>query len=555
MACPHTPVDQTSNSIHHRRGNQRANTRTAVDEEYSDLPALAGLWNSALSAVRLPPEILVEIIFCTRRSDDQPTRLYREKWPRFRLVCCHWNEVVCSTPLLWRDIHVFRTSSWLSISLLRSQGALVDLTFHDNRFPLEALAHVLSPHLNHTRSINLQDTIGPPWISQLQRLFAHPMDALETLELCPSVRGQGLVNLSALNVQHPKIHTLVFSGVVVPLNLCTITNLRILKIRGCHSSLAPNQLLDVLRSNPRLQSLELAGFLNALGGNWVPHSTLSSHPPVLLTALNELSLSRHLCDVTAAFLTYLRLPASATIWIEGVLGAAMLGSDPTGALSSLVPPASILGEVFSVHPQVDSAVVQVKENACNAYRAFGANVTAGRYPDLSLSLSVVTPLLHWSRALPMSVRGLLDIFGGCALTSLQICGDLDPLKTSHWASVLRAFPTLEDIRIFGEGYTIGLWHALGPPPSEAHSSRGTHARGVLGRKLRTIGYDDGIEVSDKFLDTLVDTLTWRAERGARLRSLRLIIRPDPEIVARATVDRCRTALEALVDQLSFITDR
>lgn len=187
-----------------RISNQRAAItaqRAILDKQDS---ALASLWNTYQPLSRLPAELLVEIFIEYSWNRGTLTSAFS----RLRLVCRHWDEVVCGSPSLWRTIDVHTNTHWLALCLTRSVQATLDITFHhaSRDLSLEDFQTTISPHAARIRSLTVPYLPWSETPSNLCPIFDFDMPALETVEFKAPLPEASELHLS--HQRHPHVQRL-----------------------------------------------------------------------------------------------------------------------------------------------------------------------------------------------------------------------------------------------------------------------------------------------------------------------------------------------------------
>ncbi|EIW52567.1 uncharacterized protein TRAVEDRAFT_53010 [Trametes versicolor FP-101664 SS1] len=316
-----------------RISNQRAAItaqRAILDKQDS---ALASLWNTYQPLSRLPAELLVEIFI--EYSWNRGT--LTSAWKRLRLVCRHWDEVVCGSPSLWRTIDVHTNTRWLALCLTRSVQATLDITFHhaSRDLSLEDFQTTISPHAARIRSLTVPYLPWSETPSNLCPIFDFDMPALETVEFKAPLPEASELHLS--HQRHPHVQRLSLECVCHPVDLQLLSHLRSLSISTCREAFRVDEFLHALASSSRLEELFLHNFLRGLIGDFRSPSD-SSRKPIKLASLVLLHIAEKSVPIISMFVSHLCLSTNAKIDLSCATGdeegEGLLG----GSLSGFLPP-------------------------------------------------------------------------------------------------------------------------------------------------------------------------------------------------------------------------
>ena len=256
-----------------------------------DITQLKRTRNSLLNiSMRVPPEILGQTFWWRVQQDLRQLRGLLKDTYNFLLVCHHWSEVASRTPELW-SYWGDTLREWLQQSK-RSGTAPVDLVLCGyymvgSRAPFdEPLREALKARANRhaIRSIHLSHERQPLLTSVLSALT--PDDGHTSIESI-SLRDVDASNFFT-RCRFPKLWFLSLSTGDqfsawghLALHTAALTTLAL--TIGTADSCAPTttQLLSILASNPRLQSLKLSGTM-------IPRDEDRSAIPVPLRHLKKL---------------------------------------------------------------------------------------------------------------------------------------------------------------------------------------------------------------------------------------------------------------------------
>ncbi|KAH9847763.1 hypothetical protein C2E23DRAFT_889703 [Lenzites betulinus] len=536
---------------------------TQIEEQMSGLKreqqALHTQWNATLTICRLPPEIILEIFaqFSAEnrpRSDD--TRVSASVgWTKLRLVSRYWNAVACATPGLWRQIDVHQCSSWLALCLERSQNATLDVSFFASDFPLEMVEAMFSLHGHRLRSFAVRFTLYSPWSDSMFKLRVANMQALESLRLSLRTTEEELVATSNdLNLTHsrlPLLHTLRLRHGVLS-DMQVLSNLRVLHMTGGSSSLSIDQFIAALASSWRLEHIVLKGFLRRLAG-WASFSALLverrgslmlGQPPAVLSRLTHLEVHES-PTLLSAFLTYLRLPVNATIYIDGEVE--LFDETATDILPTALPSAPVL---YAALPVLRGSIRKVTMNVWPG--TYEVDAFASTLDSLHSRLSVLlaTSIINNVEVrLSHGMPELTSIFSESPLTDLQLGGRYADINQEHWENVFKTFPDLETISLQGEDCIVAFWTALSSGLDDRHPDD-PDAPPPLCPQLKHFVCSGNFDNAATLFATMYYSLLQRAKWGLSMRSLRVFMADDTVDYTEMT-DVYASQLIDIVDVVEF----
>ncbi|KAH9851276.1 hypothetical protein C2E23DRAFT_704780, partial [Lenzites betulinus] len=274
--------------------------------------ALYAQWNATLTVCRLPPEIILEILTQYRRRTLHCTTAMNTEWVKLRLVCRYWNTVACAMPRLWREIDVDRHPSWFNLCLERSEGSTLTFSSTVSRASREeAVVPMISPHAQRLRQLVID--FGAYHHIVIPQLRVLNMHALEHLYVSQHERPDPTSDdLNLTHLRHPLLQTLNLHHSVLS-DTQLISNLRVLHVVFCASNLSINQFITALAASQRLEDLKIHYFFKSLTG-WDSLSAICQ-PPATLSRLTKLDVAEDSASPLPPFLTHLRLPANARIFL------------------------------------------------------------------------------------------------------------------------------------------------------------------------------------------------------------------------------------------------
>ncbi|KAF9778342.1 hypothetical protein BJ322DRAFT_494618 [Thelephora terrestris] len=222
--------------------------------------------NSLLNVSKLPPEILGEIfrLNCTLERDFGPLE---ERSHNFLLVCHHWFEVASRTPEVW-SFWGSDLEDWTRRHRLHPTAPL-DLVFDGD--PDDGLGDSL---LNALQDRAARDTIRRVHLSTSSGFLG---SILSLLASCDGIRTSSVESVflwageDPLDVsdflacyRFPKLRRLELRNLTISSWDPITSNISVLTALTLDNSFAPPtitlpQILSILRSNPSLQEVTLAG--------------------------------------------------------------------------------------------------------------------------------------------------------------------------------------------------------------------------------------------------------------------------------------------------------
>lgn len=531
-----------------RISNQRATIAVQRAALQNQDCQLAYLWNTYQHPNRLPAEVLVEVFTASALRGYIPT----SSWMSLRLVCRHWDEVVCGTPSFWRTVDVYRNQNWLALCLSRSAQATLDIIFHpaSSQFPIEGLQTSLFLHAARICSLTVLHRVPQETLSNLLPLLTFDMPALENVTFVSPLPWAAELHFS--HQRHPHVRRLYLNRLCCPVDLQLLSNLCSLTLTTCRDAFRVDDFFDLLASSSRLESLRLDHFLHGLIGRLRPLST-SLRQTIALPRLTGLRLTESDMDIISTFTSYLRLPPSASIYLS-----CYPESTPTvDPLSNFLPP---IAHRTSFMPLLSCSTVTEASLwlSCAKYAMRALDTTHGSTLFLSIHESAGEALEHDSMGLQHGVSDLLDLLdsGAAPLTRLSIAGLEDNAPVRAWGQLFTSFPALEFLTLSPAGSrtrVATLWTALrGSGGADADTVDSTTV--IPWPRLSHLKFGDGFIMSPALFSQMLDCLEWREERGSRLRYLQLddrMHRDDGQLANISTDNLDIARLRTLVDELAM----
>ncbi|KAI1788150.1 hypothetical protein LXA43DRAFT_1026425 [Ganoderma leucocontextum] len=534
---PHVPAPPPLNGV--RQGiEERLDELDMKEREiFRERLELKSRWNRSLMVTQLPNEILFLIFVyfsgllpSTDEDDEDYFKFGLAKigWTKLMLVCRRWCDVARATPALWRTIDVGRTSlSWMKLALTRSSGATIDVSFP---FDFEEEhASLLQPHYHRLRSFRLQS-----WSPTARRVIRSTLPALETLEICSNPSHKNTLkgfytDLRITRERFPNLRTLQLVHTVVPRDPLFYAPLRKLSLKGCPFKSSLEQFVQLLSDCPRLNHLELDGFLQQL-----PDSG-SVGPPRFLPSLVSVRLSDHVPIHSARFLSRIVIPAAS------LSTTANIGFDEEergDTLRAVVPP-NLRNSLPGLATLTWGRLIMTYEE----YSIECHPTKPGRGETVLVELALTSSAVGWAGRMSDGLTDLLELFGSAPLTHLETLGYCTTVDVEIWAQLFRTFPSLVSLEAdVDEAVFTGLLEASLASPVDGP---------VVCRALERVSMTDEwgvLKNVEPLLDPLIHCLLYRADRGTRLKELHLGFHG----VARAAVrEKYLPQLENLVSNIVF----
>lgn len=218
-----SPVDVRRNILHR--------LKLLRDEELR----LKTIWNSTLPIHRLPLELLIEIFQILKATVERPhldewAYVDPMLWPPLTHVCRLWRHAICTTPHLWRTIHIKNYAQWVNMCLARSLSVPIEVYLHNPQtFP--SVLGALSNQAHRISKLFVIDTEHET-LQLLKELFKPSMPALT--ELCIDAKRSPVNMFCSCNTIPddvlPALHTIRFSYTHVDWNSPILHRLRVLHL-------------------------------------------------------------------------------------------------------------------------------------------------------------------------------------------------------------------------------------------------------------------------------------------------------------------------------------
>lgn len=487
-----------------------------------DLAAINAQINAFTYVNQLPDELLVAIFSYVRLFAEQPGEVH---WTALLGVCHCWYEVIRASPTFWRDVRVFRSVHWMTLSLSRCAGAVVDLTFLTASFPHAALQTSLASHTSHIRSLAFED-VGQSWIESLSSLFQCHMPLLERLVFINPMASEIWTGLELSATRLPRLRWLKLCGLTVPSGVSHISDLRRLDLTSTQLTMSLKQFLTEIKSFTGLRELSLTHTLNDIPvndilGGVLQLPALTRGTPIDVPQLRKIHIRGGACQVVWHILNDIHIPAASDIEIAGDICGMERDIVPDGHLFMTcllrVPYSPLI--IFPIL----GAITYIDLDLTYHYRLIASTPTHRvclviyEQPETSFPFSI----------LPHSLHDVISIFQTAPVTSISVRARFeDYAPTSAWRELFAAFPLLETLSLSCWGDYGPVWDALCDAPLE-HAS----TERLCCPLLKAIIVEDAAICSDiaEFLDPILGALRLRAEMGKKLHRLSMSVRHyDPE---------------------------
>ncbi|TBU59975.1 hypothetical protein BD310DRAFT_923596 [Dichomitus squalens] len=490
----------------------------------------------------LPHELLIEILDFVY-SSLTPHRRYIDRdnmgprqpvlWMRINHVCMHWRKIVCTTPTLWRDIHVYCRPEWLKLCLSRITSkpcpGLINLYFHDLSFQLPQLFTYLEPQqVTSLGAITLYADLA--WMDMFSPLFSLPIPNLIALSIYTShswwpwpsrLDKAAAFPLTAYAL--PRLEELTLSRIHPPTDVALFSHMRILDLSSSLWKTSFPKLLDIMAECTLLEQLKLHNVLAGVTEVPTPASGSPSRSLITLPHLHTLIITHApSLDICAQILSHLLLPAATHIEVAVdvmALGHSELHNFPITFAALLPPSVSVhipsLSRIGAVEYVAygDSYSLVGKESIYDALGIVHLSLCGGTHRVVPDGLPVD---LGWGVSTEIGLRDLIRVIPGTNVESLELIVNFDALSRQSLVAALGAFPKLETLSLIGMGGVDAIWDSLTPASEDAE---------VVCPQLSNIsvrgGDDNSFYASTSFLDDVVRALEARAMRGYVLSFLQL----------------------------------
>ncbi|KAM5544289.1 hypothetical protein V8D89_001949 [Ganoderma adspersum] len=337
---PHVPAPPPLNGVRQGIKDRLDELHIKQREIFLEQLELTSCWNRSLMIIQLPIEILTLIFVNSSRryqfrnednGDYFRVTLAKSQWTKLMLVCRRWCDVVRTTPALWRTIDVGEGKAWLKLSLLRSDNALIDVSFSSD-FDEEHMA-LLEPRYHRLRSFRL-GVWSPTAFRVIRENLSPVLESLEVLDTPGDPLGfEGnytTTDLGLTRQRFPNLRTLQVARTPLPIDPLFYTRIRKLSLKECAYSSSLEQFIQLLSDMPDLRHLELDDFLQNLSDGG------SVGPPRYLPSLRFLGLHNHVPTFSTRFLAHIVIPPTASLSIS--VDTDYAESDEDDTLCVALPP-------------------------------------------------------------------------------------------------------------------------------------------------------------------------------------------------------------------------
>ncbi|KAI0738267.1 hypothetical protein C8Q80DRAFT_268306 [Daedaleopsis nitida] len=501
----------------------------------------------------LSDDILVEIFLY-----DKADPAWRgPPWFRVLWVCQHWSRVGRQSPVLWRKITMRPESKegFLEASLQYSSSNPLYVSFCG--LPkLVKSANLLAQHTSRIRHLTV---VSPnPRDPGLSTLAHQEMPMLEWLQisLYPDrrrqrpLRGDDLMLWAPSANQLPSIRRLTLSGVSISEPLPVFPLLQYLHLQeDIENMLDIHTFVDYICRLPCLKELEMKTFRP--GGDV---DSILSFPKTL----RRFSIEDNAVYVQPFLSAFVFSPTTQVRVFRALdyySPIVMHQFDPSTHLTATRCLPDNFKAVFPILSQVTSVELRRREEMKFKFVGttpdgntikIGGRVPEGAERELTDALCLL--------------RDIKKIFGSSPLVELRINGTDSTLSEERdWVRLQRAFPRLERLTI-EEPCANSPWDLRYPllsalctlrKPRGAQQADSAHS--VLPwPRLRTLALATDLLDGDdeRLIQTVAETLEFRASRGCRLGELRIILR----YIADHLQDKNEERKEPYRDALSHLVD-
>ncbi|KAL1942715.1 hypothetical protein VTO73DRAFT_4955 [Trametes versicolor] len=512
------------------------------------------LLNSTVPVNRLPLEILVRIFRTVQNGQYYISPFEAEEqldsWLSLVSVCHAWRVIACTTPLLWRTVHVGtkRHPDFFRLFLERSAETSLDLSFTATH-EMEPFLADLEKHRSRVRKFqccmlprsqaavisSFLETGNMPALTNLELSFGkyrweadcdEPVlpeemvddgeddthsDPFEYVD-----EGLALFRFAPRQGQFPRLERLCLRSVSLESMSALAPSLKSLRLSDTICDGVPlTRLLDFLKECKTLEHLTLNRYRfddpSILA--WIKHA---SHPlphVALAPTLSSLRLE-DVSPYTARFLSALSIPDTSSVSItrlaeyrDGDFEFADVDLDPAwDTLAACLPKVRtklpLLSSVDKVHVELSSDSYDGLED-----------VFSGECGQTSFQVVSRGGLVN-------VCNSLLAIFGDAPLVELKISG-ITPgqLAAVDWTRLLSAFPLLRRLAVV----TVAPWASDRTMLSflEALASRQPGAAVVCSNLTDLAVAATTIDEDTKVVEPIARCLAARTTMGKRLARLRV----------------------------------
>ncbi|KAI9060748.1 hypothetical protein FKP32DRAFT_1595068 [Trametes sanguinea] len=521
---------------------------------------------------RVPNELLVESFRLALSESSARWERDMRTWNNLNLVCYHWREVLCSTPLFWSDVRVGRSLDWIRLCLLRSQKYPLCLSVYG--LATDASVRALQGATSRVRSLGLTVglTVGTSTAASLLDSIAEA-PALEELILRRETSFRAPSSKPFPSSAHnlvQRLRLLDIEKYEAPRQILHCRQLRSLKLTDTsfpHTTM--EQLLTALASNALLEELSIveSDAKDAHHTLTVTPSTMLAREKLSFRRLLRLELKSSFQPLVHHVLHRCRFPKAEDVTIvTNVEGSvSKLGPELMHDDSPFVDPFPAIASRVTV---LNLSVGGVWSKDNTAWATTLPRGTHGlRQPQVNGHSSSSPPAVSLYIS-PFVVHQIARQFSAAPITHVDITVKRHSLDWDHsvdyfqanagtWTSIFRAFPLLESFSFAGSYSSARtMWEGLLlASQTEPESTGELHCDRL--RQLEVVDSPDELEYSAlynlamykreatprRLWQAMLDALTYRAQRGRRLEALRLV-QPGMEVHAASF-----SALTGLVDSL------
>ena len=450
---------------------------------------------------KIPEEILVDIF--SWLSQDILTARMASPWLPCAAVCRRWRDVICSNPRFWRNILVYRTPGWLTLSLDRCRGALADVVFLESDFPYSDLPTLLCDYVSCIRSLEFRHVLAK-WDTSITALLTlHRWPVLERLT---SVNKDDsiAVGLQLSPAQLPRLKSLVLSRFIVPGSVTLLRSLCSMSIHHAPLSMSFRDFMSTLHENTKLQELSFSDSWEMYGGTLdipSPHTGSSLD----MTRLRKFTLISGSQSILFHVLHNLRIPNAIDVSLLGKSVGSGFVKDGSLFRSCLFPASRPPTAIFpmldtmshiSLHITDDEGILKAKSTTHRIELRL-TDLPVGKYFEAS-------------------VRDVIDIFTAAPISQIDLTWtqDEDDARGALWPALLYAFPHLDDLRLCGFGGSddswFGLYDALASPVDPSKELACPQLKNLVVGVIYVVDVEDLV----KALHPILNMLRCRAERGS-----------------------------------------
>lgn len=458
------------------------------------------------------------------------------KWLQLMLVCHRWRRVACSTPALWRMVHVQGDSRWLSLALERSGALPIDVIL-GNHVVFPSAVPILLQHSTRLRRLFVVDadreiyddygevflwssTIPWPCLEEVMilhdRVWVEPIELDLDPDLFPKLRS---IHLSEAHIS--------WTSPLVQQLVC----LRLNNVSGGGTDHTLRQLILALDTCSSLRTLELfksvprAGVLTG-----ADHEDL---PIASLPQLRSLRLFHDTASDIHILLSHLYIQAHADVEVHLDL---YLHSDwPEEVEHGLLNVIPMRPESLAFLHEATSASIHVYSDPCPS--TIELDIRTASQSRVYIRLVVESdryspPDLPWQYTVDDAAKDFRALFGTSPLRRLAIFedGTFKPILSS--AAISHALQGFKDICTLGfRGDPAMLVDALtGTVTQRGVSHAGDSVeltaeaaaeRNIVCAHLRCLKLRSSAWTLD-VLSAINECLQVRARHGERLHTLELI---------------------------------